>query len=273
MIWIGTAGFAYAHWKGSFYPANTPRQLAYYARHAAFVEINSTYYQIPSKATVQGWDAQTPDSFRFAVKLVRKITHTAQPTLNQSVVDRFFTHLKPLDAKLAIVVCQFPPQFVRTPVRQRYLNTVLDASQAHFPGKLFVEVRHPSWFTNEVKDLLDQRGVGFVNTTRWPIPEAFLPADDHYLRLLGDRAAIPDAALGKISLDKSKDLEQLAERLEELNEDRRSIWIIINNRFSGHAIQDAIFLARTLRDRGVAARGFEKPDALREKQRSLEQFL
>ncbi|MHA2233075.1 MAG: DUF72 domain-containing protein, partial [Candidatus Hodarchaeales archaeon] len=173
MIWIGTAGFAYSHWKGTFYPASTQNQLAYYARHAAFVEINSTYYRIPSKATVQGWDAQTPDDFRFAVKLVRKITHTTQPALDQSVIDRFFTNLKYLDAKLAIVVCQFPPQFVCTPVRQRYLRKVLDASQAHFQGKLVVEIRHPSWFTTETKELLDQRGVGLVDTTRWPVPEAF----------------------------------------------------------------------------------------------------
>ncbi|MFX0113372.1 MAG: DUF72 domain-containing protein [Candidatus Hodarchaeota archaeon] len=273
MIWIGTTGFAYSHWNQIFYPPATPDRLSYYAQHASLNELNSTFYKIPPIPVVQGWYRKTPSDFIFTAKMVRNITHMSQYKVKPSILKAFFSALNHLQAKLHIVIFQFPPFFQQNSRTHRYLLETLDHSEGLFEGKIFVEVRHASWFTDTLRDELLSRAVSFVNTNRWRIPESYLPQKGYYLRLLGDRKRIPDDAMGKIRLPKQEELQHWVTHLVRLNPIYQSIWVVINNRFSGNAIADAIYLAQLLREQEIPTRGFDKPLKGASRQQALDQFF
>ena len=111
--WIGTSGFQYAEWKGSFYPEDlsTAKMLPYFAERLSTTEINYTFHRIPSPKTIDNWLAQTPENFRFALKAPQKITHFAKLRDCQDTIAYFYRVVSALGDRLGPVLFQLPPNF------------------------------------------------------------------------------------------------------------------------------------------------------------------
>ncbi|MHA2165916.1 MAG: DUF72 domain-containing protein, partial [Candidatus Hodarchaeales archaeon] len=244
MIFLGTAGWKYNHWRGSFYSRHQSNDLEYYSRHSSLVEINSTFYRIPSEAMVRGWYHFTPDDFIFSAKLVRDITHSRDLMFNPETVKDFFDRMNQgLEDKFKTVLVQFPPALKYSEKSFMYLSSIIDECLAHFEGNIITEIRDESWINPDFEKFLVSNQISLARTTKFPIPEDFAPLTSlYYLRLLGDRKLIPDNSLGKVFLDKNEALREWVSKLVNLSSKFETIFVLINNRFSGYAINDAITL-------------------------------
>ena len=151
MIWIGTSGFQYPEWKGTFYPEtlSAAKMLPYYAEHFPTSEINYSFYRVPAVSTVTRWNTETPARFRFSFKAPRVITHVKKLRDCADVLNRFQESIQTLDTKLGVVLFQLPPNFGRD-------VSLLSDFLAGIPrdGRCAFEFRHPSWFTDETFTVL-----------------------------------------------------------------------------------------------------------------------
>lgn len=147
MIWIGTSGFQYPEWKGTFYPKDlaVKKMLLYYSARLPTTEINYSFYRIPSVSTIEGWAAETPARFRFTLKASRKITHDQRLKDCGDLVSVFWDAASHLNEKLAMVLFQLPPFFKKDVA---VLNDFLALLPHHM--KAAFEFRHASWFDDEV---------------------------------------------------------------------------------------------------------------------------
>jgi uncharacterized protein YecE (DUF72 family) len=157
---IGCSGWNYPHWRKVVYPKGLPprRWLEYYAALFDTVEVNTTFYRLPSRSAVAGWVEQTPPDFVFSVKASRYLTHVKRLTDLASGVERFYERIEPLvrSPKLGPVLWQLPANFHRDDER-------LASALADLPsGRHCFEFRHASWFVGEVYELLRGHGVALV---------------------------------------------------------------------------------------------------------------
>ena len=179
---IGCSGWNYRHWKEPFYEGRPARLwLAHYAEHFDTVEVNATFYRLPTVKAVQGWVDQTPDGFLFAVKASRYLTHIRRLRDLRDGIGRFYERLAPLadSPKLGPVLWQLPESFRRDDQR-------LETALAAFPsGRHCVEFRHESWFEPEVYALLRRHRVALVigDTPARPFQTRELTAGWTYVRL------------------------------------------------------------------------------------------
>jgi uncharacterized protein YecE (DUF72 family) len=152
---VGTSGYSYPPWKGSFYPEKLPaaRMLGFYSGRFPTVEINNTFYRMPAPEMLQKWAAETPDGFRFALKSPRRITHEKRLVDTADSVLRLYESAAALGDKLGPVLFQLPP-FARKEVGK------LEAFLAGLPAGVHAafEFRHESWFSRDVYDALRARG-------------------------------------------------------------------------------------------------------------------
>ncbi|MEM7412615.1 MAG: DUF72 domain-containing protein [Myxococcota bacterium] len=158
---IGTSGFAYKEWKGSFYPEKIrpAEMLSFYAEQLPAVEINNTFYRMPKREVVEGWAAQVPDDFRFAIKASRRITHQKRIQDAGEELDYLLSVLEPLGDRLGTLLFQLPP-YLRCDVGR--LEAFLDQLDGRAPAAL--EFRHASWQEDAVARCLRERGVAWVVT-------------------------------------------------------------------------------------------------------------
>ena len=182
-IYAGTSGFSYAEWCGRFYPESHPasQMLGYYASRLPTVEINNTFYRMPNEATVAAWRDEVPDSFCFAVKATRRITHQKKLADVADDVARLFGVLETLGTKLGPVLFQLPP-FLKKDlgVLTSFLETVPAGR------RIALEFRHPSWFTDDVYAALSAHNVALVGgdlEEAEKSPPLVVTADFGYLRL------------------------------------------------------------------------------------------
>jgi len=163
---IGTSGWIYRHWKGRFYPADlSPRRyLEYYAEHFCTVELNSPFYRLPSRKTFEGWRERTPEGFVFAVKANRTITHLKKLKDTEKEVESFFSAVRGLGEKLGPILFQLPPSLRKDRARLEGFLTKLP------PGRYAFEFRHPSWFCDEIYELLREKGIALcvADSPRFP---------------------------------------------------------------------------------------------------------
>jgi uncharacterized protein YecE (DUF72 family) len=147
MIWVGTSGFQYKEWKGTFYPEtlSVAKMLPFYAAHFSTTEINYSFRQIPSEKTLTNWSTLTPARFRFGLKAPQEITHFKQLRGCEQVLTRFSEALKTLGQKLGPVLFQLPPSLKKD-------AALLQEFLAIIPGNLFsaFEFRHESWFRDDI---------------------------------------------------------------------------------------------------------------------------
>ena len=182
-VFAGSSGFAYKPWKGPFYPKDLPdgEMLGYYADHLPTVEINNTFYRLPKASVVAGWGEQVPASFRFTLKASRRITHFSRLKNAEEPTGYFTDSAAELGDKLGVLLFQLPPNMKADTER---LEGFLD----HLPkgGRVAMEFRHETWFTDEVYDILRARNAALV-VTDTDVEEKCTPmlatADWGYLRL------------------------------------------------------------------------------------------
>ncbi len=151
MYWIGTSGYNYLEWRGSFYPPTLPpaRMLAFYAARFPTVEINYTFYRMPTDAMLRGWAATTPERFKLTLKAPRRITHDARLHDCRPLVETFLATAATLHDKLGVLLFQLPPTFkLALPVLDEFLSWLPRGVRAAF------EFRHPSWHADEVFERL-----------------------------------------------------------------------------------------------------------------------
>lgn len=150
-LYVGTSGYAYKEWKGSFYPGDLPakRMLHYYGEHFRTVEINNTFYRMPTAALLQAWAAEVPADFRFVLKASLRITHQHRLVDADEDVGYLLDVADTLGKRLGALLFQLPPTLKKDVAR-------LDAFLALLPPphRAAFEFRHPSWFDDEVFGLL-----------------------------------------------------------------------------------------------------------------------
>lgn len=186
-IRVGTSGWSYDHWSDVFYPTHLPsaKRLAFLASRFDTVEINSTFYHLPSERTVAAWTDTVPDGFVFAVKGSRLITHFHRLADVDDALATFMQRLSPLAEKLAVVLWQMPPSFSADVAADvAALGGFLDRLP---PGvRHAVEFRHPSWLAEETFEVLRSHGVAQVHVSSDLMPTDLTPtADFVYVRLHG----------------------------------------------------------------------------------------
>jgi uncharacterized protein YecE (DUF72 family) len=155
-VLVGTSGYNYPEWRGTFYPEkfSTDKMLAYYADRFPTVEINYTFYRVPTEKLLAGWSAATPEHFCFTLKAPRRITHDSKLQRCEDLLQSFCRTARTLGAKLGILLFQLPPTFRKDlPVLQAFLDLLPDGTRAAF------EFRHASWFDRDVFETLRRRNL------------------------------------------------------------------------------------------------------------------
>ncbi len=187
---VGTSGFQYAEWKGSFYPETMSKaqMLPFYAERFATTEINYTFRRIPSEKTIQGWLSSTPAHFKFGLKAPQRVTHFAKLRNCTEVLALFSAAVSGLNPKLGPVLFQLPPNFVKdATLLGEFLGTV--------PAKIRVamEFRHSSWFDDEVYALLRENSAALciAESSEFSTPSV-ATAGFGYLRLRQEDYTRPD---------------------------------------------------------------------------------
>jgi len=178
---VGTSGYNYTEWRGSFYPPKfaTAKMLPYYAERFATVEINYTFYRMPSAQSVALWDRETPAGFCFALKAPKRVTHDARLRNAEESIAYFLQTARGLGPKLGPILFQLPPNFRKDIDR---LNGLLD--QLPTDLRYAFEFRHPSWFDDEVYARLGAANAALcIADTGDGEPAIVATADFGYLRL------------------------------------------------------------------------------------------
>lgn len=155
MIHVGTSGYNYEAWRGSFYPDDLParKMLSFYASQLSTVEINYSFYRKPTAKILQGWAAQVPEQFRFALKAWQRITHQKRLREAGELVAQFADAARTLGARLAPVLYQLPPNLkADLPLLREFLAGLPRDLRAAF------EFRHQSWFTDGTWAALREAG-------------------------------------------------------------------------------------------------------------------
>jgi uncharacterized protein YecE (DUF72 family) len=181
-ILAGTSGFSYKEWAGAFYPDKLPAKgmLTYYATRLPIVEINNTFYRMPNEAAIAAWRAQVPESFRFAIKAPRRITHVKRLKGCEAELKFLFTALEALGPSLGSILFQLPP-YAKVDVASLAAFVELLPAGCHAA----FEFRNESWLDREVYSLLESRNLAQVHSEGERALEQDLrwTADWAYLRL------------------------------------------------------------------------------------------
>jgi uncharacterized protein YecE (DUF72 family) len=180
-VLVGTSGYNYPEWRGTFYPEkfSTDKMLAYYAERFNTVEINYTFYRMPSEKLLRGWYDGTPEGFTFTLKAPRRITHDAKLQNCDEILDAFCRTARTLGPKLGVLLFQLPPTFKKSiDVLRAFVGRLPDDTRAAF------EFRHASWLDAETYDTLRGRNVALciADSEKMSTPVE-LTADYAYLRL------------------------------------------------------------------------------------------
>ncbi|MDQ2659341.1 MAG: DUF72 domain-containing protein [Verrucomicrobiota bacterium] len=180
-LWIGTSGFQYTEWKGTFYPEDlsTAKMLPYYAARLTTTEINYTFHRIPSAKTIEGWYQTTPERFKFSLKAPQKITHFAKLRNCGDTLRFFHQVISDLEKKLGCVLFQLPPQMKKDAgLLSAFLEDVPMGLRAAF------EFRDESWFDDEIYALLKTRNLALCIADSEKISTPIVATADYgYLRL------------------------------------------------------------------------------------------
>lgn len=233
-IRIGTSGWTYADWRGRFYPSKLPQRewLAYYAERFPTVELNVTTYRLPKERDLERW-ASVPAGFDYAIKLSRLITHRRRPGEPRRFVENYFARVAPLMPRVANVLAQFPPWFVRD---DDALATFLETLPA---GPRYVaEFRDPSWYDDSVYERLRARGISLcLHDLKGSITPHVITGPVLYIRLHGPVRAYTG------SYSRAR-LQEWARTIHALAGSVDAVYVYFNNDQNAYAPRNA----QTLRE-------------------------
>jgi uncharacterized protein YecE (DUF72 family) len=245
MVRIGTSGWVYPHWRGIFYPAGMrpDEALAEYAGSFDTVEVNNSFYRLPSEAVFESWREQTPPGFCFAVKASRFLTHLKKLKDPAEPLERFFTHALRLEEKLGPVLYQLPPHWHVNLDRFQAFLAQLPRGYIHV-----VEFRDPSWLVEPVFQEMERAGVAhcihdmplrdWQGTGNVQVPPR-ITSRVVYLRFHGDAQHGGDYPLAV--------LETWVGRIRSWQQQGLDVYVYFNNDGGGYAIQNA----RTVREQAL----------------------
>jgi uncharacterized protein YecE (DUF72 family) len=243
---IGTSGWQYADWRGVLYPDGVPQRawLGRYADEFVTVEVNNAFYRLPERSVFERWCEQTPAGFVVAVKASRYLTHIRRLREPDEPVSRLVDRAAGLGRRLGPFLLQLPPTLRAAP-------DALDACLRAFPSRarVTVEARHESWWSDEVRAVLDRRGAALCWADRRgrPVAPTWRTAGWGYVRL-HEGAASPRPSYGRAALatwlDRIDDAWPGARRAD--------VFVFFNNDHGGAAVRNARTLVRMARRRGFS---------------------
>jgi len=230
-IWVGTSGYNYPEWKGSFYPEKLPasQMLAYYAERLSTVEINYTYYRMPNTKTLESWKIATPERYKLTLKAPKRITHDARLKDCADHV-RYFTEIAArLGPKLGALLFQLPPYLKKDlDVFDKFLETLPSGICAAF------EFRHGSWLVDEVYDRLRARNLALcVADSQTMTTPLVTTADYAYFRLRDEGYT-------------GEDIARWAAMIREQDASRREVYVYFKHEEEGKGPQFARALLERL---------------------------
>src|SRR6476659_485356 len=231
MFWIGTSGYNYPEWKGSFYPSDLPaaKMLPYYAARFPTVEINYTFYRMPNEKLVSGWAAQTPSPYKLTLKAPRRITHDARLRNCGDLVRGFCSVAGTLEEKLGALLFQLPPNAKKDlPLFDAFLDELPPKVRAAF------EFRHPSWLDEEVFERLSRRNLALciADSEKLSTP-VHITADYAYFRLR-DEGYTPD------------DISRWGDTIARATESSRDVFVYFKHEEEGKGPEFARLLMQRL---------------------------
>jgi uncharacterized protein YecE (DUF72 family) len=217
-VWVGTSGYNYPEWKGSFYPADlaAAKMLPYYAARFSTVEINYTFYRMPSEKLLAGWVVQVPAQFRFTLKAPRRITHDAKLVGCEDLTATFCRVAETLGSNLGALLFQLPPTLKKDLPR---LDGFLDSLPPLAPAAF--EFRHVSWFDEDVFERLRQKGSALcvADSEKLETPLE-VTADYGYFRLRDEGY-------------QAKDIEEWAKKIDGVRSRCKDIYVYFKHEEKG----------------------------------------
>jgi uncharacterized protein YecE (DUF72 family) len=179
---VGTSGYSYKEWRGSFYPEDLPAKemLSYYASRLLAVEINNTFYRLPQRSMLENWKAQVPADFRFSIKASQRITHFKRLKDVADETKYLLDTAAALEDRLGVILFQLPPNMKKDlPRLEMFLACLPDGTRAAF------EFRHQTWLEEDVLALLRSKNQALCisDTDDLPVTHIDSTADWGYLRL------------------------------------------------------------------------------------------
>jgi uncharacterized protein YecE (DUF72 family) len=230
-IYIGTSGWSYPGWRGSFYPDEWPqsRWFDYYAKQFRTVEVNATFYRSFNEQTYQKWHDRAPEGFKYVLKTPKFITHRKMLMDVHEDIQNFWKKACLLKEKLGLILLQLAP---RTPFDPKRLEKALSAFED--PGKVAVEFRHPRWINPETKLLLEEIKSIFchVDSPKQKLQEWTI-SDTGYIRLHGRRQWYAD----DYSHDEIDDIHRFMQKL--IDQGSKILYVFFNNDVDGCAPKNA----------------------------------
>lgn len=258
-LFLGTCAWSFDDWRDVFYPHALPRNrwLEFYARHFPGVEMDSSFYHVPSARTVGQWSGMTPPAFRFCPKLPKSLSHgkrLEEPAPEINMMRHLADELGP---RFGCALLQLPPSFHARPHEEKILRAFLRVWPEHLP--LAVEFRHDSWNTPHGARLLEERGVAWVWADHLPLDKqnhagfGFRPvtAPHLYVRLLGDFRTKygPDGhethRYGRMLWPRDTAIEHWAVKIRH-HAKAEAIYLFANNHYEGMAVETVRRLAAKL---------------------------
>jgi uncharacterized protein YecE (DUF72 family) len=233
-IRIGTSGFHYRHWVGPFYPEKTPtsKMLEYYIRHFDTLELNNSFYRLPTVSAFECWRDCTPKDFVFAVKASRFITHNKKLKDPENAIENLLPRAENLGRKLGPVLFQLPPRWAVNIERLENLLAILPREHRYA-----FEFRELSWLTPQVNRVLERFNAAFCIYELAGYHTPFLEtADFVYVRLHG-----PAAGKYQGSYSEEK-LREWACRIEKWATHMKAVYVYFDNDQVGYAAQNALAL-------------------------------
>jgi len=236
-IYIGTSGWHYKHWLGNFYPTGFPasKMLTHYIQHFSTVELNNTFYKLPSKSSLSAWRDSTPADFTFAVKGSRFLTHMKKLHNAADGLKRFLDAVELLKPKLSVILFQLPPNWVLNLDRLAQFLAILPSEHRYA-----FEFRNPTWNTAETYALLSKYNAGYCifDLAGFVSPHQ-VTANFAYIRLHGPGGKYQGSYSGSA-------LKCWAQKIQGWITQLSAVYIYFDNDDSGYAPKDALRLQSML---------------------------
>jgi uncharacterized protein YecE (DUF72 family) len=235
--YIGCSGWHYEHWRGLYYPEELPRErwLQFYARQFSTVELNNSFYRLPTEKAFTNWKKCTPDNFVFAVKVSRFITHIKKLRNLDLAVDNFIRRAAFLGEKLGPLLYQLPPGMKRN-------DGLLEEFVASLPRgyQHVIEFRHRSWLDEPVFSILRRYSIGLCVFDMPGLSCPLLATSDFaYIRFHGSQDLYS-------SCYSDAELSAWADKIARLGKEVRAIYIYFNNDAAAFAVRNALTLGNLL---------------------------
>ncbi len=252
---IGTSGYSYEDWRGFFYPEKLPKNkmLEFYCQHFNGVEVNSSYYKIPTQKMIQRLTERTPQDFEFIVKVNQETTH--RRVENEAALKLLHEVLRPMQeaGKLKGLLAQFPYSFKNNERNRKYLSETATFCNG---VPLFFEFRHNSWVKTAISSFLESLGAGYVNVDEPPLPGLLPPqemvtSEFGYIRFHGRNETKWWSGQGPERYDylySGNELKSWTGHIKEILRKTLKTYIFFNNHPRGQAIQNAKQLATIFQD-------------------------